>query len=58
MTKAEMLRFLEPFADDVVIRMWDGNVWISAEAKAEYSARSGSTTIYLELSEVKPKEQG
>lgn len=59
MMKAEMLRFLEPFTDEVEIRMWNGTIWAPAEAKAEYSARSGRTTIYLEFSRpVKPKEQG
>ena len=43
MTKAEMLRFLEPFDADVVLRIWNGHVWTRVSAKAEFSERLAET---------------
>lgn len=47
MTKADMIEFLRPFTDEVELRVWNGHVWAHIKMKAEYSARLGTTTIFV-----------
>lgn len=47
MTKAEILRFLEPFADDVEFFIWSAGRWLPIELEAEVSPRTGNTNIWV-----------
>lgn len=53
MTKAEIIRLLEPFTDETELRIWNCQGWVLFTGNPRYSKRSGKTTIYLEPN--KPK---
>ena len=58
MTKRELLNFLEPFVDEVEVRVCDEaeGIWKRIMLEAHYSARTGKTTIYVKPSTLQGKE--
>lgn len=48
MTKGELIRFLEPFTDDIEVIVLNGNEWRSTSA-ATYAQRAGEGLVVVAL---------
>ena len=49
MTKKEMIAFLEPFTEDVQMKVWDGysGSWVPVIAKVDYTSEKHDPTYHV-----------